>query len=59
MAFLCQNVQKICVLGENGSNIYLGDNEAKELLIICDHFHFSSKNEWTQDCFLSPKGAEP
>ncbi len=35
----------------------LSDNGVKELVIICDHAHFSHKNEWTLDCFLSPKGA--
>ncbi len=46
-------------LVKNGSNMYLGHDEAKELVIICDHIHFFPKNEWTQDCFLSPKGAGP
>ncbi len=45
-------------LVKNGSNMYLGDDKAKELVIICDHVHFLKKNEWTQECFLSPKGAE-
>ncbi len=35
------------------------DSGAKELAIICNHTHFSHKNELTQDCFLSPKGAGP
>ncbi len=48
-----------CVSVKNGSNVYLGDDGVKELVIICDHVHFFSKNEWTQDCFLSPKGAGP
>ncbi len=39
--------------------MYVGDYGEKELVIICDHVHFSQKNEWTQDCFLSPKGAGP
>ncbi len=30
---------------ENGSNMYLGDDGVKELVIICDHIHFSCKNE--------------
>ncbi len=46
-------------VSKNGSNMYLGDNGLKELVIICDHVHFSHKNGWTQDCFLSPKGAGP
>ncbi len=37
----------------------LGDDGAKELVKICDHVKFSNDNEWTQDCFLSFKGAEP
>ncbi len=41
---------------KNGSNMYLGDDGAKELVKICDHVHFCHKNEWTQDC-LSPEGA--
>ncbi len=44
---------------KNGSNMYLGVDGVKELVIICDHAHFSCKNEWTQDCFLSSKGAGP
>ncbi len=31
--------------------MYLGDEGVKELVIICDHVHFSRKNEWIQDCF--------
>ncbi len=27
--------------------MYLGDNGAKELVIIYDHVHFSCKNEWS------------
>ncbi len=38
---------------------YLGDDGAKELVIICDHVHFSGKNEWTEDCLESPEGAGP
>ncbi len=45
------------MLVKNKSTMYLGDNGVKELAIICDHSHFSLKNEWTQDGFLSPKGA--
>ncbi len=44
---------------KNGSNMYLGDDGVKALVIICDRVHFSLKNEKTQDCFLSPKGAGP
>ncbi len=44
---------------KNGSNIYLGDNGVKDLVIICDHIHFSHRNEWTQDCLWSPEGAGP
>ncbi len=44
---------------KSGSNKYLGDDGAKELVIIYDHVHFSCKNKWTKDCFLSPKGAGP
>ncbi len=50
--------EDMCLM-ENGSNVYLGDDGVKELVIICDHVHFSHKNEWTQDCFLSPKGVGP
>ncbi len=38
----------MCLL-KNRSHMYLGDNGAKELVIICDHVHFSRKNEWTKD----------
>ncbi len=31
--------------------MYLGDDEVKELVLICDHVHFSCKNEWTKNCF--------
>ncbi len=44
---------------KNGSNMYLGDDGMKEMIIICDHVYFSHKTGWTQDCFLSPKGAGP
>ncbi len=30
-----------------GFNMYFGDDEAKALVIICDHVHFSHKNEGT------------
>ncbi len=42
---------------KNGSNMHLVDDGAKELVIICDHVHFSHKNEGTQDSLCSPKGA--
>ncbi len=45
--------EDMCLV-KNGSNMYLGDDGAKELVIICDHVHFSRKNEWTHDCFQSP-----
>ncbi len=35
--------------------MYLGDDGVKELDINCDDINFSHKNEWTQDCFQSPK----
>ncbi len=40
---------------KNGSSMYLADDGAKDLVIICDYVYFSHKNERTQDCFLSPK----
>ncbi len=46
-------------LVKNGSNMYLGDDEVKEWVIICDHIHFSCKNEWTKDCISSPEGVGP
>ncbi len=48
-----------CYKSLSGSNMYLGDDGVKELVIICGHVHFSHKNEWSQDCFMSPKGAGP
>ncbi len=53
----CVRMFRRYVSVKNGSNVYLVDDEVKELVIICDHVHFSHKIEWTQDCFLSPKGA--
>ncbi len=50
--------EDMCLV-KNGSNMYLVDDGAKELVIICDHVYFSHKNEWTQDCFLSPRAAGP
>ncbi len=46
-------------LVKNGSSVCLGDDGLKELIIICDCGYFFHKNEWTEDCFLSPKGAGP
>ncbi len=56
--FVSECSEGMCLV-KNGSSVYLGDDWAKELVIICDHVHFSHKNEWTQDCFLSPKAAGP
>ncbi len=39
----------VCVV-KNWSNMYLGEDAAKELVIICDHVHSSHENEWTKDC---------
>ncbi len=38
--------------------MYFGDDGGKELVIICDHVHFSRENEWTKDasCFLKERG---
>ncbi len=44
---------------KNGSSMYLGDDGAKELVLICNHVHFFHKNELTYNCFLSFKGAGP
>ncbi len=44
-------------LVKNGSSVYLDDDGVKELVIICDQVHFSYKNEWIKDCFVSSKGA--
>ncbi len=35
---------RMCLV-KNGSNMYFGDYEAKEFVIICDHIHFSCKHE--------------
>ncbi len=58
MTFWCQNGQKICVCEKWVQHVSCYDG-TKELVRICDHVHFSRKNKWTQDCFLSPKGAGP
>ncbi len=44
------------MLCKNG--VHLADDGVKELVIICDQVHFSSKNKWTSECFQSPGGAE-
>ncbi len=54
--FVSECSEDMCLV-KNGSNMHLGDDGVKELIIICDHVHFSHKSEWTQDCFLSSKGA--
>ncbi len=36
---------------KNGSSMYLGDDGAKESVVICDYVYFSLKNVWTQDGF--------
>ncbi len=56
--FVSECLEDTCLV-KNGSNMYLSDDGAKESVIICDYVHFSHKNEWTQDRFLSPKGAGP
>ncbi len=43
-------LEDVCFV-KNGSNMYLGDDGTKELVIICDHIHLSHKNERSQDCF--------
>ncbi len=45
--FLSECSGNSCLL-KNGSSMFLDDNGAKELLIICDHVHFSHKNELTK-----------
>ncbi len=54
LVFEC--LEDTCLV-KNGSNMYLDDDWAKEVVIICDYVNFSCKNERTQDCFWSPKGA--
>ncbi len=56
--FLSEFSDDMCLV-KNGFVMHPGDDGVKELVIISDHIHFSRKNEWTQDCFLSPKGAGP
>ncbi len=46
--------EDMCLV-KNGSNMYLADDGVKELVIICDHIHFSHKNEiglTTASCLL-------
>ncbi len=54
--FTSEYSEDMCLV-KNGFSTYIGDDEARELVIICNHFHFSSKNEWTKDCVQSPKRA--
>ncbi len=56
--FVSECSKDMCLV-KNGSNTYFGNDRVKELVIICDHAHFSHKMEKTQDCFFSPKGAGP
>ncbi len=44
--FESEFLEDMCLVN-NGSNMYLGDDGVKELLIICDHVYLSHKNEWT------------
>ncbi len=37
----------ICV--SEKCHMYLGDDGAKELVLMCDHVDFSHKNKWTED----------
>ncbi len=41
---------------KNGSNLYLGDDRVKELVIICNHVHFPHKNKGTASSFLKGRG---
>ncbi len=41
---------EVTCLVKNESSMYVGGDGAKELVLICDHVHFSSENEWTKDC---------
>ncbi len=56
MSTLVSECSEDMCLVKSRSNLYLGGDGTKELVKICDHVHFSHKNEWTQDCFLSPEG---
>ncbi len=46
--FVSECSEDMCLL-RNKCNLYLGDDRVKESVIICDHVHFSCKDEWTQD----------
>ncbi len=48
--FVSEFSEKMCLV-KNRSNVYLGDDGAKDSVIICHHVHSSRKNEWTKDCF--------
>ncbi len=52
----CQ--EDMCLV-KNGSDMYLGDDGVKELIIIYDHVYVFHKNEWTQEYVLFPKGEGP
>ncbi len=54
--FVSKCAEDSCLV-KNEFNLYLSDDGAKELVIICDRVHFSRKDEWTKDSFWSPKGA--
>ncbi len=47
--FVSECSKEMCLV-KNGSSMYVGDDGTKELVIICDHVHFSRKSEWTNDC---------
>ncbi len=51
--FVSECLEDMCP-GKNGSNMYLGDDGAKEFVVVCDYLHFSHKNKWTEDGFLCP-----
>ncbi len=46
--FVSECAEDLCLV-KNKSNMHLGDDGAKELVIICDLVYFSHENEWTQD----------
>ncbi len=46
--FVSEWSEDTCLV-KNGSNMYLGDDGEKELVIICDHVYFFHRNEWTKD----------
>ncbi len=55
--FVSECSEDMC-LEKNGSNMYFGDDGAKELVIICDRVHFSCKNDGlrTASSFLKGRG---